>query len=182
MKDDYELFPQKMIEELKYDIEALKKKLMAPDKAAEELMAEIADLKEEIKELHNIFQETLTDIKEEDSAKLLKTMENKIETVNTQNETIARGMVAISDKLEDFMTKSQGPTRMMPVQHTAIPPLGRQGPGQVDSRAQAPLPAGYAGGPTVPPPGAPAPGMNAPGQGMNAPPPAPKPKREGIFK
>jgi len=178
MKDDYELFPQKMIEELKYDIEALKKKLMAPDKVAEELMAEIADLREEIKELHNIFQETLADIKEEDSGKLLKIMETKIETVNTQNETIARGMVAISDKLEDFMTKNQGPTRMMPVQHTAIPPLDRQGmSGSVAPRTQAPLPPGYAGGPTVPPPG-----MNVPRQGMNAPPPAPKPRREGIFK
>ena len=171
MKDDYELFPHKMIEELKFDIEALKKKLLEPDKAADELMAEMADLKEEIKELHNIFHETLTDIKEEDSAKLLKTMEGKIETVNTQNETIARGMIAISDKLEDFMAKSQSPAK---IAHTAVPPMGARPPMQ-NPREAAPtpeMPPGYTG-PTVPPPGAP---------GMPTPPPAPKPKREGIFK
>jgi len=182
MKDDYELFPHKMIEELKFDIEALKKKLLEPDKAAEELMAEMADLKEEIKELHNIFQETLVDIKEEDSAKLLKVMENKIETVNTQNETIARGMVAISDKLEDFMQKNQGPARMVhqtgAAQHTAMAPMGARPP-VAPPRPPAPapqMPPGYTG-PTAPPPGA-----QAPPPGMPAPPTPPKAKREGIFK
>jgi hypothetical protein len=181
MKDDYELFPHKMIEELKFDIEALKKKLLEPDKAAEELMAEMADLKEEIKELHNIFQETLNDIKEEDSAKLLKTMESKIETVNTQNETIARGMIAISDKLEDFMSRSKPKV----AQHAAVPPMGARPMGAPRAQAPAPqMPPGYTG-PTMPPPGAgpgaPAPGVPAP-PGMPTPPPAPKPKRAGIFK
>lgn len=107
-------------------------------------------------------------------------METKIETVNTQNETIARGMVAISDKLEDFMGKNQGSARIAPAgQHTAVPPLGARPP-MSPPRQGAPtpqMPPGYTG-PTVPPPGAAA--MPPPPPGPNA--PAPKAKREGIFK
>ena len=101
-------------------------------------------------------------------------METKIETVNTQNETIARGMVAISDKLEDFMSKNQGQPKMasrpQTLQHTAVPPMGA-GPRPGAPAPQ--MPPGYTG-PTVPPPGA------APGP--IGPPLPPKPKREGIFK
>lgn len=105
MNDEYEIFPHKLLEDLKYDVEALKKKLAEPETAAQEVIAEMEDLKSTIKELNNIFKEALREVKEEDTSKLLAALLNKIGAVTAQNETIARGMVAIADKLEDFMRR-----------------------------------------------------------------------------
>ena len=57
----------------------------------------------------------MEDTKVEDPAKEIKVMKEKIETVQSQNETIARGMIAISDKLEDFMNKNSAP-KSIPIQ------------------------------------------------------------------
>ena len=163
MNDEYELFPLKVLEDLKYDVEALKKKLSEPDTMAQELVAEIGDLKSAMKELNNIFKEALVDIKDEDSGKLLAALQNQIESVTTQNETIARGMIAISDKLEEFMKKSPAPARSAVIQRA--PPI-QSGPPRMPSGP--PMPPGP---PSIPPPS------------MDAPPmPPPKPKRTGIFK
>ena len=161
MNDEYEILPHKLLEDLKYDVEALKKKLSEPETAAQELIAEMEDLKSTIKELNNIFKDALIDVKDEDSAKLLASLQNKIETVTTQNETIARGMVAISDRLEDFMKKHQPafPPKTAP---KPFPPLTLKAPPQIS--------------PTIaPPPGPPLP------PGVPAPPPGIKPRRKGIF-
>lgn len=122
MNDEYEILPHKLLEDLKYDVEALKKKLSEPDTSAQELIAEMEDFKETIKELQNVFKEALTDIKEDDSAKLLASLQNKVETITTQNETIARGMVAISDKLDDFMKNQRPVVPQKPVLHSFHPP------------------------------------------------------------
>ncbi len=103
MDDEYEILPHKLLEDLKFDVEALKKKLSEPETTAQELIAEIEDFKGTLRDLQNVFKEALQDLKEDDSAKLLHALQNKVETITTQNETIARGMVAISDKLDDFM-------------------------------------------------------------------------------
>lgn len=121
MNDEYEILPHKLLEDLKYDVEALKKKLTEPETAAQDLIAEMEDLKSTIKELNNLFKEALQDLKEDDSAKLLVSLQNKIETITTQNETIARGLVAISDKLEDFMKRRQAPSLPSPTPHLSMP-------------------------------------------------------------
>jgi len=159
MNDEYEILPHKLLEDLKYDVEALKRKLSEPEAAAQELIAEIGDLKDTIKELHNVFREALQDIKEEDSTKLLASLQNKIETITTQNETIARGMIAISDKLEDFMKARAAPKPALPT--PSLTPL--PGPSQI-----------------TPPPGP----FHPPISPSKAPPPPPgmKPKRTGIFR
>ncbi|MFH1683143.1 MAG: hypothetical protein ABIA37_05085 [Candidatus Woesearchaeota archaeon] len=117
--DEYEILPHKLLEDLKYDVETLKKKLSEPEAAGQELIAEMEDLKTTIKEMNNVFKEALQDIKEEDSAQLLAALQNKIQAITSQNEVIARGMVAISDKLEDFMGKHQTP---LPVESRIPPP------------------------------------------------------------
>ncbi len=112
-KDDYELLPQKLIEDLKYDVEALKKKLNEPDAKANELILEIETLKDSVQDLNNIFQKALEETKEEDVFKSIKVLNERIDAVVTQNETIAKGMIAISDKLDEFMSKGQGPSPNM---------------------------------------------------------------------
>ncbi len=107
------LSPQ-LLTMLKSDVDALKKKLSPPDAKANELILEMESLKDSLHELNTIFQKALEQSKEEDLAKVIKIISQKLDTAVTQNETIAKGMVAISDKLEDFMA-NQSQMRVAPM-------------------------------------------------------------------
>ncbi len=104
-EDEYEILPHQLLADLKDDVEALKKKLTQPDTKVNELILEIESMKDSIHELNSIFQKAMQETKEEDPARTLKLLQDKVGTVLTQNEVIAKGMVAISDKLEDWMRK-----------------------------------------------------------------------------
>ena len=95
-------------------------------------------------ELNIIFDRALEEMKGDDASKLLNTMKTKLDKVVSQNETIARGMIAISDKLEDFMSKSGTLPRQASapaVKHTMGPPPSiMAGPGRI-----APSPAPHEG-------------------------------------
>ncbi len=166
--DEYEVLPHQLLSELKYDVEALKKKLNEPDVKANELILEMESMKDSVHELTNIFQKALEETKEEDLTTLIKTVNERLTAVISQNETIARGMIAISDKLEDWM-KNQPAPRPMP----ASMPLSSQG---VQHNLGLPLQPGRI---------APRP-MGAPALEMVEMPPPPPPggakKRSGLFK
>lgn len=104
-QEDYELLPQQVIADLKYEVEALKKKLTQPDAKANELILEIESMKDAVHELNMIFEKALQQMKDEDVGKTFQSLLEKLDTVVSQNETIAKGMIAISDKLDDFMSK-----------------------------------------------------------------------------
>lgn len=181
MEDEYEIFPHKVLQDLKEEVEALKKKLSEPESVAQELMGEMEDLKTTIKELNAVFKEALQDVKEEDSVKLLAALQNKVSAVLTQNETIARGMVAISDKLESFMKQSVG--QALP-SASAVKPVATAmvSPPLFSNEAGAVPPAFNRF--TVRPPSFPAaPNQTGVPSGGNAPPapPTAKPQRKGIF-
>jgi len=114
--DDYEILPHQLLADLRYDVEALKKKLSEPDSKINELILEIESMKDAVHELTSLFQKVLEEAKEEDPSKLLR-------SVVSQNETIARGMIAISDKLEDFMSKqSASESTVRPALPPSLPP------------------------------------------------------------
>lgn len=161
-KDEYELFPHKLVEDLKFDVEALRKKLSEPSGKTEELILEIESLKDSIHDLNGIFSKALEESKgDEDAGKVLQQIKEKFETVISQNETIARGMVAISDKLENFM---QGKT----------PPPAHPGP--------APHPKHNLGTPPAAGPARVAPPPELPNLGGDDLPPAPAAKKKkGLF-
>jgi len=164
--EDYEILPHQLLADLKSEVEGLKKKLTQPDAKANELILEMESMKDSIQELNGIFQKALEQTKEEDLAKVIKIINQKLDTVTTQNETIAKGMVAISDKLEDFMANQSGTTNMPPagmqVQHTMgmpqmsgsrmAPPLQMESPSFPESEYPSPMRTGAA--PPPPPPGA----------------------------
>lgn len=104
-EDEYEILPHQLLADLKDEVEALKKKLTQPDTKVNELILEIESIKDSIHELNSIFQKAMQETKEEDPARTLKLLQDKVGTVLSQNEVIAKGMVAISDKLEDWMRK-----------------------------------------------------------------------------
>ncbi len=122
--DEYEILPHQLLQDLKYDVEALKKKLTQPDTKSNELILEIESLKDSVHDLNDIFKKALEEVKGEDVSTTLKLMKDKVERVSSQNETIARALIAISDKLDDFMNNK--PMRVtspiMPGQHQMGPP------------------------------------------------------------
>lgn len=129
--EEYEILPHKLLADLKYDVEALKDKLTRPDTKASELILEIESLKDSIHELNTIFEKALEQTKGEDVDKTILSISEKLKTVVAQNETIAKGMIAISDKLEDFIEKqtskmqiaSTAPQMRAPAQHSmGLPP------------------------------------------------------------
>lgn len=173
--DEYEILPHQLLSDLKSEVEALKKKLTQPDTKMNELILEIESLKDSVHELTVIFQRALEEAKQEgDITKVVQQLTGRIDDVVRQNETIAKGMIAISDKLEDFMSKQSSsiapPLGMMPrpasMQHTmGMPPmLGRAAPM---------------------PPSMDASFMGSPGDDLDLPPPPPKniagKKKVGLF-
>lgn len=168
-EENDENLPHQLLADLKSEVEALKKKLTQPDLKANELILEIESLKDSIHELTTIFQKALEQTKEEDLAKVIKIINQKLDTVATQNETIAKGMIAISEKLEDFMT-NQGQTSAtaprsglaQPIQHIMgapqmpglrmAPPLQMEPPSFPESEYPSPLRTDAP--PPPPPPGA----------------------------
>ena len=96
----------------------------------------------------------------------------KLTTVVTQNETIAKGMIAISDKLEDWMHKAP---KNAPTHSQSMPTMPNQhGPARV-----APPIHDMASGAHMPP----MIGNEHAGSQHGMPPPPPsKPKRKGLFK
>ena len=153
-----EHLPHSLIVELKHDVEALQKKLSHPDTKTHELILEIESLKDAVHQLNAIFDKALKEMKEEDVSKTFHTMMEKVTMMAAQNETIAQGMVALSDRLDTFMTRQLGramggPAASampgMPVQHTMGAPsmLGRMAPRP--EMSMAPEPAGF----PPPPPG-----------------------------
>ncbi len=108
MPEDYEILPHQLLSDLKSEVEALKRKLTQPDTKANELILEMESLKDTIHELTTTFQKALEQTNEAGPEKILASLNDKIEKILKQNETIATGMVAISDKVEDFIQKQQG--------------------------------------------------------------------------
>ncbi|MBS3169965.1 hypothetical protein J4210_05775 [Candidatus Woesearchaeota archaeon] len=123
--------PHQVLDNLKQDIDDLRKKLTQPDTRLNELFLEMESLKENIHQLTGIFQRVLDGLKTDDPSKNLRTVIEKIDAVVSQNETIARGMIAISDRLGDVTARPSGgrvsPSRSAlpyPVQHTMGAPSG----------------------------------------------------------
>ncbi len=116
----------KLIDNLKHDVEELQRRLLQPDSRSQELLLEMEGLKDSLHELNGTFQKALEEMKNDDLGKLLKTLSEKVETLAGQNETIAKGMVALADKLDGSTPPRMAspppfaPPRM--VQHTMGPP------------------------------------------------------------
>ena len=158
--EEYEILPHQLLSDLKNEVEALKKKILQPDTKANELILEIESLKDSIHELTNIFKKALEETKEEDLTRVIKAVNEKMEAVISQNETIAKGMVAISDKVDDWV-KRQSLSPAVPSAPTAPPIQPRPAPVQhsigmpSQSGRMAPSPLGMAPRsdmPELPPP------------------------------
>ena len=130
-KPEQEHLPHSLIADLKHDVEALKRKLTQPDTKSHELILEIESMKEGVHQLNAIFGKALKEMKEDDLTKMFHSLVEKVNIIANQNETIAKGMVALSDRLDELSGKQNIPTKpAMPVQHSmgAPPAMGRMAP------------------------------------------------------
>ena len=60
--EDYEIIPHQLLSDLKFDVEALKKKLTQPDAKINELLLELESVKDSVHDLHTIFQKALEEV------------------------------------------------------------------------------------------------------------------------
>ena len=135
-QEGYEQLPHGLIADLKRDVEMLQKKLSQPDTKSRELILEIESMKDAVHQLNIIFEKALKEMKDEDYSKTFSNLTEKLNTVITQNETIAQGMVALSDKLDalaggrPLARPMSAPPMGMPVQHSMGAPnmSGRMAP------------------------------------------------------
>ncbi len=185
---EYELLPHQVLTDLRQDLDALKKRLSQPDARMNELILEIESLKDNIYQLNAIFQKVLDGVKVDDPSKSLRTAIEKMDAVISQNETIARGMIAISDKFSEFMARQGAGVSGVsiprgispyPVQHTIGSP---QGPSRIAPRPAMPMGASNQTSSAINPPAMPA-GLSA---NLDLPPPPPSSsdakKRMGVFR
>ena len=131
-KSEPEHLPHNIIADLKHDVDTLKKKVTQPDTKSHELILEIESMKEGVHQLNVIFDKALKEMKEEDLGKMFRSLVEKVNTIAVQNETIAKGMLALSDRIDEMTNKQMGraPLPGMQVQHTIGAPaaLGRVAP------------------------------------------------------
>lgn len=188
VNDEYEIIPHQLLSDLKFEVEALKKKLTQPDAKINELVLEIEGLKDSIHDLHTIFQRALEEVKGDDLGKTVALLRERMEMISRQNETIAQGMVAISEKVDDWMKSSSSSRPVQtpmprPAQQMSSRPEMAMPSDQGQMRAQHQL-----GMPPVRGPARVAPPLMPPmtsGMPDLPPPPPPNPslvkKRRGIF-
>lgn len=117
-----EHLPTRVLAELRHEVEALKKKISHPEAKMQELILEIESMKESVHELTTVFKKALEETKEQDFSKMLMGVQDSLQKVLGQNETIARGMVALSDKLEETPQKLSSPMPGMARHSLDLPP------------------------------------------------------------
>ena len=121
MAEEYEILPHQLLEELKGEVEVLKKKLMEPDAKAQELILEIESLKDSVHDLYDLFQKALDITKGENISSTIATLKEKVEAVIKQNETIARALLTISDKMDQQPKPFSPPTASFPMSPPSLP-------------------------------------------------------------
>ncbi len=180
--EDYEILPHQLLQDLKSEVELLKKKLSQPDSKANELILEIESLKDSTHELQAVFQKALEDAKGEEIGLTIKKLNESVANVVSQNETIARALIAISDKLDNFMggAKQEQRVSSAAMQHTmgvpSMPGPSRMAPPpMIGPMTPSMMPPGMSGPSSMPSGPAPMPSLSPP-------PPPGMGKRRGIFR
>ena len=180
MEEEYELVPEKEVEDLKKDIDEIKKNPFGSSPSAKELVRAIKDLNDSVNHLIGLFRDAADAMKLEEKeseaiGKKLAPMLQKMDSLIDQNEKIARGIVGVADMVREDMSGKTEPQRpsfriSSPIEEQESAPMAP--PSMAQQRMSQIAPA-----PDISPP----PGMMQ-GMGGMPPPTAPKerPKRR-IF-
>jgi len=108
--EPYDMLPHKEIVELKKQLKELKSS--TGKKPSQELLNSMNTLTKSIDSLLKLFTKTAEELKhEEESPGNLKAIDEKLNEVIEQNKTIAEGVVAISDSVNDFIENQRSRPR-----------------------------------------------------------------------
>jgi hypothetical protein len=146
--DDYELLPRQEIENLKKELERLKKHPLGDMKEGETLLEAINNLNTNIRRLVDLFTkaeaEMIKEYGENSPAQALKSIQD-------QNEQLAEGLVSVADMVKEL--KEEKPlqfTQSAPVTRMSMPESDSFGPSYSPSYSD-----------QIPPPPQPYPGLEA---------------------
>lgn len=171
MDENYELLPQKEIQELKEELRKLKEFEITPSK---KMQVSMVELNQKLDKLLAVFEEATTSLELEEGGlsfkDKMKPVIDRMNKILEQNSEIAQGIVAVADLVKD-LREDMGKGVSIKEPELGPPPA-------------APMPAQRFGPPGMPPPGraSPMPTMGAP-PGMpppGMPPPPPRKRRFGL--
>lgn len=119
-EDEYEILPHKEIEDLKNELDALKK---GPTPESRNQMQKLND---SINSLLGLFKEASSQMNlEEEEANLVSQklipLEEKMDQILDQNQKIAEGIVALADLVKDMRDRMKNDQKQMPRFRTGMP-------------------------------------------------------------
>ncbi|MCX6706959.1 MAG: hypothetical protein NT001_02350 [Candidatus Woesearchaeota archaeon] len=112
MSDEYELVPEKEVEDLKRDIEEIKRNPLGSTASGRDIVKAMKDLTDSVNHLIALFRDAADAMKLEEKeseaiGKKLAPMLDKLNTLIDQNEKIARGIVGVADIVKEDVYKKQ---------------------------------------------------------------------------
>lgn len=97
--DEYELLPRQEVENLKHELERLKKNPLGELKEGKTLLDAVNSLNDNIKKLINIFTKAEADLAKEYSE---GNPAQDLKSIKEQNEQIAQGLLAVADLVKEI--------------------------------------------------------------------------------
>ncbi|MBU0980114.1 MAG: hypothetical protein KJ709_04880 [Nanoarchaeota archaeon] len=109
--DEYELTPHKQLEELRHEIEILRKNPLHDTKESKDLLAAVDRLNASINTLIDMFKLAADDMKKghEDSPVNMDPLLDRMGELERQNKIIAEGMVSLSDLVKKAHATNEPP-------------------------------------------------------------------------
>lgn len=112
MTDEYEMVPEKEVEELKRDVEEIKRNPLGSTASGRDLVRSMKDLTDSMNHLIALFRDAadamkLEERESESIGKKLAPMLDKMNTLIDQNEKIARGIVGVAEMVREDVSKKQ---------------------------------------------------------------------------
>ncbi|MCF7798534.1 hypothetical protein K9M74_01385 [Candidatus Woesearchaeota archaeon] len=109
--DEYELLPHEEVEQLRRDVDKLKKNPFGDGKDSRDLIASINDLKHAIQSLHALFAQANHEIEQDFRSTSIK---DHFKIISKQNERIAEGIVSVAKMLEGQVQPNTSTTSLQP--------------------------------------------------------------------
>lgn len=118
--EEYEIMPHRTIENIKHELEDLKKRATSKDAiSSESFRSSLDNLTQSINSLMALFKEAAEEMKlEEETESSLKEnigpLIHKINEIEEENKTIAKGILTVADMIKDMKTEKRIERPIMP--------------------------------------------------------------------
>ncbi|MFH1134092.1 MAG: hypothetical protein V1735_06385 [Nanoarchaeota archaeon] len=123
--DDYELTPHKQLEELRHEIEILKRNPLGGARQSKDLLDSMDRLTAAVTTLIDLFKLAAKDIKDDSKEKQsdFSPMVSRLDELDRQNKIIAESMVALSETMKKAKEDDRSSFVMPPPPVTVIQPM-----------------------------------------------------------